>query len=214
MARPVKRRRSDPPIVLAYARRYEPQHLVDGLLANASWCDDVVCLDDRTNDSGPWRPRRERERMLVELARASSAAPWCLMLDPDERLQDGAEDAIRGAIIRWAPHTRFDLRLRELWTPTEYRSDGDWGDRWRRRLFHLRQGPRGERVRLDVEIAHLKMIEPENRAARAETHKAWNTWDNRARGFDYMLDEDGLTLAPARPYSPPYEPWTVEVPQP
>ena len=198
-------------IVLAYARRYEPEHLVDDLLINAGWCDAVACFDDRANTETPWRPRLDRTARVIDLARATGA-DWCLHLDPDERLQDGAEGLVREAIAGPVTRTRYSLRLREMWTPTEYRCDGDWGDRWRPRLFHLTHRPVGPRGHLDVEIAHLKMIEPANRRARRDTHKAYNTWDNVGRGFDYMLDETGLELAQARPYSPPYRPWTVEVP--
>lgn len=58
------------------------------------------------------------------------------------------------------------------------------------------------------------MIEPANRLERARVHTLANTWDNRERGFAYMLDERGLRLEripEGREFSPPYRPYRFKV---
>lgn len=198
-------------LVVAYAVRYEPQWMVDQLLENVSWADQVVELDDRDRTEDLWRPRPERVALCRQLA-LDAGGDWCLILDPDERLEDNAEGPIREAIAG-DPTTSWSLPMRELFTPTQWRVDGPWRNRWRRRLFHLHE-PRERRRHLrGAAIYHLKMIEPENRVMRARVHGAVNTWDNRNRGFTYLADDDGMRLRsiePGRGYSPPYRPYLFD----
>lgn len=197
-------------LTLAYARKYEPQHLVDELLQNMGWVDNVVCLDQRDRVDELWSNSDERVAELRRLAREAGAL-YCIIMAPEERMQDGAEAIIRNALLKKRAGSGFSFRLREMWTPTQYRSDGLWGDKRRRRITHLHL-PEGERVNLDCDIMHLKMIEPENRIVRAQVHTKANTWDNRKTGFDYMVQEEGLTLKDARPFSPPYKEYRFTVP--
>lgn len=196
-------------IVAAFAYRYEPEWLVDQLRENLSWVDGFAELDTRGR-SDVWMPRGERVAELQRIAKGMGA-DWILHLDPDERLEDGAEAKLR-EVAESGPG-RCSLRMRELWTPDAWRSDGVWGDRWRRRFYHVGHEA-AEIQQIDVTIYHLKMIEPANRAERARVHTAHNTWDNRSRGFGYMTDESQLTLEPVpagRGYSPPYKPYAFEV---
>ena len=193
-------------IVAAYARRYEPQWLVDDLRENLSWVDGFAELDDRDR-AEPWSNTAERVKRLFAIVR-EMGADTVFYTAPDERLQDGA-----GEVLRALAPGRYSLNLRELWTPDSYRVDGTWGGRRRKRFYTLDDD--SPVIPLNIDIYHLKMIEPENRAERARVHAAHNTWDNRRRGFSYMTDETGLVLEripQGRGYSPPYRPYRFEVP--
>lgn len=128
--------------------------------------------------------------------------------------------------------------LREMWTPTAYRIDNGWATKKpRARLFCLdlnarqsfgtkpiHQGimPRGcgccpqdaprWRVRLPVNLYHLKNIEPLNRVARAAAYlSADPTFAHQARegkDWSWLYDEDGLeleTIPPGQGFSPAYD---------
>ena len=196
-------------IVGAFAYRYEPDWMVDDLRANLSWCDCLVELDERDQDV-PWSNVADRTGALMELA-AATGAEWVFYTSPDERLEDGAGDRLR-ELAEQGKHDRYRLHLRELWTPDAWRSDGIWGRKRRTRFYRIGTTGKGHNVNLN--LYHLKMIDPANRAERARVHTAHNTWDNKGRGFDYMTDETGLVLTyieEGRGYSPPYRPYTFRV---
>lgn len=203
-----------PRLICAYARKYEPDFMVDDLRANCGWVDDFVELDQRDRPDELWSRRDERVAELRRLAEVAGA-DWCLIMDPDERLEHSAEARIR-QVIADDPTIRYTFPLLELFTPDLFRTDGPWGRKSRRRLFHLRE-PMSTRVRLeDVWMFHLKMIEPANRALRARVHNQCNTWDNPGLGFDYLADDRGAVLEPipaGRGYSPPYRPYHFTVPE-
>lgn len=202
-----------PAVVCAYARKYEPQFMVDDLRENCAWVDGFVELDQRDRTDELWSRRDERVARLRELAEGAGA-DWCLIMDPDERLERSAESEVRRA-VGGDPATRYSFPLLELWTPETHRVDGPWGRKTRRRLFHLRT-PMRRRVLLEsVLMFHLKMVEPENRPLRAEVHRRANTWDNKTLGFDYLEEETGLVTEPlpaGRGFDPPYRPYRFEVP--
>jgi hypothetical protein len=205
---------TDPVVVCAYARKYEPQFMVDDLCENCAWVDGFVELDQRDRVDELWSRRDERVAELRSRAEREGA-DWCLIMDPDERLERSAEEEVR-RVVAGDPSLRYTFPLLELWTPQTHRIDGPWGRKTRRRLFHLR-APMSRRVLLDtVLMFHLKMVEPENRHLRAEVHRRANTWDNRTLGFDYLEDERGAVLQPLPPgrgFDPPYRPYKFEVPE-
>lgn len=192
-----------PRIIAAFAYRYEPDWMVEQLRENLSWVDGFAELNDRARTE-PWGNTAERNAAVLAIAR-EMGAEWVYFTAPDERLQDGAEDVLRK--LSRGRHSKYRFHLREMWTPTHYRCDGDWGHRRRTRFYRLDTTDSSRMA--DIEIAHLKMID--NRAERARVHSRYNTWDNKSRGFDYMTDERGLELAPARPFSPPYRPYEFRV---
>lgn len=136
--------------------------------------------------------------------------------------------------------------LREMWTPTAYRIDNGWASKKpRARLFCLdrrarqqfgakpiHQGimPRGcgccagdaprWRVRLPVNLYHLKNIEPMNRVNRAAAYLAADpTFAHQARegkSWSWLYDEEGLELEPIasdQQFSPAYDqPYTFVQP--
>lgn len=195
-------------IVAGFCFRYEPDWLIDQLLENVAWMDGHVSVDTR-NDPRPWIPKAERIAAILDKARD---ADWLFEIDPDERLEPDAEPVLRGAAEEGPDWLR--VRLREMWTPTAYRVDRRWGKKTRGRFRHLSvtRRPRNARL-LDVNLYHLKMIEPENRAERRRVHSTWNRWDNGGR-FAYLTNEQGLKLEEipeGRGYVPAYRRWEFKV---
>lgn len=193
--------------------------MIEQLRENLGWVDAFVEYDT-TGDARTWVPAAERTSMLyrkaLDLAERAGERCWYLQTAPDERFSEAAEEAVRVAIDDH-PLMRFTFRLRELWTPTEYRVDGVWGGKRRRRLYQLNPGgPIGSYTTdLDVNLYHLKMIEEENRRRRREVFTDHNTWDNKTRGFDYLTDERGLALEaipPGQSYFPEYRTYEFQVP--
>lgn len=201
-------------LVAGYAFKYEPDWLIEDLRENLSWVDGFVSLNQRDRTDELWSPRSERVAALQSLAR-DIGAEWMLIMDPDERLEDRAEVVVR-ALIEHDPKARFTFNFRELFSPTEYRVDGVWGQKTRRRLFHLSQ-LRAPRMRVDLNIYHLKHIEPGNGALRSRVFQQANYWDNHRLGFEYLADEEGMVLESipeGRGYRPAYDrPYRFEVPE-
>ena len=206
-------------LLVGYAFRYEPDWLISELRENIDWADGFVVYDTR-DAAETWVPAKQRTRVLYNLAvewgRTAGRKIWFLQTAPDERFEVGAGDVIHDAIAAH-PTSRFTFRLRELWTPTAYRVDGVWGSKQRRRLYRLTSGgPVGDTtVNLDVNLYHLKMIEPDNRRRRREVFTDHNTWDNRRQGFGYLTDEHGLMLEEipkGRGFTPPYRQYDFTVP--
>lgn len=196
-----------PRIIAAFAYRYEPDWLIEQLRDNLSWVDGFAELDDRGRTE-MWGNVHERTSALMHIAR-EMGADWVFYTAPDERLEDGAGDVLR-RLAEKGKHDRYRLRLREMWTPDSYRVDGVWGRKWRTRFY--RPGTTGKGRNVELNIYHLKMID--NRDERARVHSLCNTWDNQARGFGYMTDENGLTLEPVlsdKGFSPPYRPYEFKV---
>lgn len=213
-------------ITVVYARRDEPQSLVDGMRANLSWCDDFVEVQ-RPHEAS-WNHEGETRRACRE---AAADAEWTLWMAPDERLEDRAGDVVRKALNEADRRSIFAFPLRELWTPTAWRADGLWGSwaptcrifqllpQWQYMNARLHCSPtpyNGARFakRLDVHLYHLKNIEPANREQRrrayldADPHFSTQA-PLRADGWDYLVDETGLEvreIEPERSYSPLYVP--------
>jgi len=212
-------------ITAIYARRDEPQELVDGLRENLAWADQII--EVQVPREGGWG-HEGRLNALKRDRLAAAGATWTLWMDPDERLEDRAAQVLPEFCAAADTRAVGMFPLREMWTPTRWRCDGEWGaKRPRKRLFHLH----GQRVRdfawrpihcqptpitqrahrtvVDVAMYHLKMIEPANRTARGQ---AYLNADPEGRylnsgDWSWLNDEAGLELAdiePGRGFSPPY----------
>lgn len=218
-------------IVATYKRRDEPDELVADLRANlAPWVDGFVELQQ--SRTGAWQHEGQSLETQRRLIRREWGSVWALFVDPDERIEDSAVNVVREAIAR-APagqQAQFQFPLREMWTATQWRTDGDWGNKKpRTRLFHLHPGqrfrdkpihcgvvpigPAGNRITLPVAMYHLKNIEPENRVARAEAYTdadpRFEHQRREGRDWSWLYDETGLQLAeiePGRGFSPAYVP--------
>jgi hypothetical protein len=206
-----------------YARRDEPQELIDGLRQNLAWVDRII--EVRTPGEGPWPHEGELNARKRELL-AAAGGGWVLFVDPDERIEDRAAELIPPLLSSASTRTIFMFPFREMWTPTAWRSDGAWGAKGaRKRLFHLHGGQRFAnkpihcqpvpqvsrllRQLLPVFMYHLKMIEPANRRERARAYLDADPAGRWLKGGDWqhLVDESGLELTEVeegRGFSPPY----------
>lgn len=206
-----------------YARRDEPQELIDGLRENLHWVDQLI--EVQTPTSGPWPHEGELNAHKRELL-AAAGAGWVLFVDPDERIEDRAAELLPPILAEASRRTIFTFPFREMWTPDRWRCDGAWGAKGdRKRMFHLHHGQRFpnkpihcqpvpvhgrySRIRLPVFMYHLKMIEPGNRVERARAYldaDPAGRWLNGGT-WQQLVDETGLELAEieeGRGFSPPY----------
>jgi hypothetical protein len=216
--------RCEPDVLTAiYARRDEPQELIDGLRENLRWVDQVI--EVQTPRSGPWPHEGQLNAHKRELL-AAAGAGWVLFIDPDERIEDREAELIPPLLAQASRRTIFMFPFREMWTPTQWRCDGAWGVKGaRKRLFHLHHGQRFpnkpihcqpipivsrmSRALLPTFMYHLKMIEPDNRRERARAYLDADPAGRWLRGGDWshMHDESGVELAeiePERAFTPPY----------
>lgn len=161
----------------------------------------------------------KNHRALVEAAWDHGPA-WLLGIDADERVErefrqraegeiDRAEDA--GEVALWVP-------FRELWGAYDrVRVDGVWGQKRKACLFRSDREHRFDERRLhqiwapwppaggeyrtaDLNLYHLRMVRAEDREARVERYRRLDPerrWQEI--GYDYLLDEEGLELAPLQP---------------
>ena len=198
-----------PRIIATFGYRYEPDWLVEQLRESLWWVDGFAEIDDRDRIE-PWGNAKERTAHLTQMA-VDMGADWVFHTAPDERLEKDAGKTLR-RLVETGRHDKYRFHLREMWTPDAWRSDGIWGRKRRTRLYRI--GGEGKSRNIDLNIYHLKMIEPENRVERARVHTLHNTWDNKTRGFDYMLDEKGIELTripEGREYLPEYRPYEFKV---
>lgn len=206
-----------------FAYRYDA-HLVEDLLRNiGGFIDGYVSWDDRQNQETWYHEGHIREHLLAE-ARAQGA-DWVLCIDPDERLEKNAGPAIR-KLIRKKDKVVYGFKFPEMWSPSEYRVDGLWGQKIKYVLFPLLDGqtfmnlrvhsqwhPQNPEYRLqplDLRLYHLKMIDPENRESRKRLYNYLDPHrEIQSIGYDYLTDETELRLekiSGQREYLPPYNP--------
>lgn len=211
--------------------KYESEEMVEDMKKNMSWVDEFCILDCRKRDE-LWIHEGQYRLILREMARKAKA-DWLLICSPDERYEDDAGEKIRPLIEGHQDKKIFEFSLKELYHPNWYRIDGIWGEKFRRRMYPLLddqimkyqpiQCPSMpvedgyEVVRADVNIYHLKMIEPENRTLRAKIFKALDPENKyQSMGYDYLDDENGARMQriPSdRMYHPKYKTYKFEVPK-
>jgi hypothetical protein len=222
-------------VAAVYARRHEPQWLIDDLRTNlAPFAGTILELDDRGRPADQaWAHEgqlRARQRQMA----LESGADWVLIIDPDERIEDRAAAALHPQMRKLrGQRVILLLRLRELFAPDRYRVDGKWGMYRRGRLYPLHEGQimstkpihappcpvkDHRRVPVDVNLYHLKMIEPQNRPARAAAYSgAEQQAGVAARRWGQMTRSRGMVLQgiPAgRRFSPPYtRPYVIGAPE-
>jgi hypothetical protein len=169
----------------------------------------------------PGRPWNERANhmALIQAARAHGGG-WLLAIDADERLEQRftAEAPRLLAEAEAKDIQAYTLQLRELWNDRRhYRTDGIWTGKARYRLFrnlaeHTKFDPRPLHrywmpleivanlaragAHLDLNLYHLRMIRPADRAARHARYRALDPQNRfQPQGYDYLIDESGLQLA-------------------
>jgi glycosyltransferase involved in cell wall biosynthesis len=165
-------------------------------------------------------------RRLIE-ASWEHAPDWLIGLDADERLERGFRERAENEILR-ARHEgfrAFRVHVREIWDDRLcYRADGIWGGKSSARFFAARRdhefhmqrlhcywAPLNSRVngdfaQADLFLYHLRMLTPEDRAARRARYERIDpasSW--QSIGYAYLTDTEGLCLeriAPEREYQP------------
>ena len=149
----------------------------------------------------------QRRQLLLEAAH-EAGADWILAIDPDERLERGAAERIRQLT---SGHRRiaWGFRFREMYSPTEYRVDGLWGEKIQHRLFraydpanYRSQDLHGLWYPSDLgfkarnsglNLYHLKMIEPKRRIARRDLYHYLDPRHvHQEVGYDYLAKRQAL----------------------
>lgn len=185
-----------PRIIAVAGWRYEPRFLVTELQQNLGWVDELVIVDDRARTDELWVHEgtyRKMQRAALEAA-GIREGDWVLVTSPDERWGRRAEATIR-AFAAHGGRSIGVFPLREMFTPTRYRTDGMWGSKTRPRLYPYLPGQRftqkkiqtpptptegGYRyVHLDVPIYHLENIAPASRIERAIVYEALSPGSQR-----------------------------------
>lgn len=202
-----------PRIVAIYSYRHDA-HLVPAMLKNiAPLVDGWIGYDDRASTEF-FSNEPDRRLKLLQTAR-DTGAQWVLAVDPDERFEWLTRYSMRRLMDGDADAYWFSLC--ELYTPHHFRIDGRWGQKRQARLLRLidciskpsdhlhipwhkflnsqRLAPAGHN------LYHLKMINPNRRAARAQLYEHLDP-DHRmqAIGYEYLKDEAGLQLQRIKPW--------------
>lgn len=220
-------------IVAIFGVRYDKDLLPD-LIKNLDFVDDFAILYD-FNHKELWRNEYEYRIKLREIAEEKKA-DWVLVTSPDERFEKFAGLKIRRMVENIKDNRILQFNLREMWTPDKYRVDGVWGEKTRLRLYpltknqdylkkHIQVPPfpvnkKGEPffpiVNTNLNIYHLKMIEPENRKLRSEVFKKLDPGNKIQKiGYDYLYNETGLKLKKIpffRRYYPKYKKYIFDIP--
>jgi hypothetical protein len=214
-------------IVAAISRRYEPDSLIEELHKNLHWVDEIICYNDSKRDpkDTDWR-EHQRYTQLHEWA-GQSNADYVIATAPDERLSQNSEEIIRTALEQDKKReTFFCIPALELYTPTQYRSDGDWGTSFQCRIYPWKEDQeftnlplhnlcvpihKGEHEKLIPAYAyHLKHIEKENIIKRIESFEEIDPEGKLSlygEGYRYLADEEGIELTQIQEdemYYPPY----------
>lgn len=175
------------------------------------------------NTPGAAWDERANQMALLKAGRRHGAS-WFLTVDADERLERRLTEDLR-AVLQEDETRQIEacsLQLRELWNDRQhYRTDGLWKGKARFRLFrnrehHTKFDPRPlHRHWMPLEIAlnlskvgahlpynlyHLRMIRPEDRAARRQRYGELDPEGRyQPQGYDYLVDESGIVLQPVGP---------------
>lgn len=205
----------------AFAYRFDAQ-LVPDMLQNIDFVDGFVFHDDRKNEAQWYHEGRVRNELIEKARRAG--ADWLLCVDPDERFEKSAGKKIRKLIERTNSDVIYGFHFRELWTPETYRCDGVWNNKTKFVLFPIKDGQQFDnlpvhsnwnpinqeykRVLTNINLYHLKNIDPKNRSARAELYNSLDpNKEIQPIGYDYLADETGLKtkkVPASRLYTPGY----------
>lgn len=199
------------------------KHLVKDALKNISFVDEVMLHDD-SKRTGEFNERDIRLSLKNRAIKAG--ADWILELDPDERFEKGAGEVIR-ELIKYKKKVMYKFNFRELYTPLKYRTDGVWAKKHRISLYpvyprqkmkdkkvNVKTFPLGYRViDTNLNLYHLKMIEPENREHRVNWLKEIDPENKtQTKGYDYLLDETNIkleTIPKGREYLPRYKRYSL-----
>lgn len=130
------------PLSLAIIARDEVDR-IERTIQSASWADEILVLDSGSTDGTPELAERLGARVVrtdwpgfvaqKNRALALCRNRWVLCLDADERLDEAAAQAIRGALEGTPTVSGFALR-RQTWWMGAPMQHGSWGREWKLRL--------------------------------------------------------------------------------
>lgn len=172
-----------------------------------------------------WDEPANRKRIIAAAGR--HRPDWVMAIDADERIEKTFRERARQEIARAEQEgmAALSVHIRELWdSPVHYRADGIWGSKRHARFFRYRDDAEIDHRALhghwaplnsrtgggfhpgDLNIYHLRMIDPARRRARRERYETLDH-DHRYQsiGYSYLTDESGLELKPL-PEGREYEP--------
>ncbi len=172
-----------------------------------------------------WSELDNRTRLIAAAGR--HRPDWLIAVDADERLERGFRRRAEAEIARAeaAGILALSVHFRELWDAQDrFRADGIWGQKRFARFFRHRDDPEidpklihghwaplnsrteGGYPAGDLFLYHLKMIDPEARAARRALYERVDPECRLQKiGYAYLTDETGLRLEPlaaGREYEP------------
>ena len=222
-------------VIAIFSYRHDAQ-LVPALLKNiapfvhgyAAWNDNVA-LSMRLNEP-------ERRNRLNQVAK-EMGADWILALDPDERFEPALAMRMEDLTLKRNAQTLWVFQLREMYSPTAWRSDGIWGRKTQTRLYPVQavtdfldkplHGPWVVGVPGFVQrptflnLYHLRHATPERTQLRRDTYAAADPQRLfHPIGYDYLVDLRGATfteIPPGREYFPTHvedgTSWAAETPK-
>lgn len=181
------------------------EHYIEGMKLNLPCVDEWIANDNRGSDH-LWYHEGNIRNKLVHQAIAAGA-DWIIGCDPDERYEFKASQAIR-EVVDADKQFAYEFRFREMYTPSQYRIDGIWGKKRRIKLWKVRLNAKYENRKLhsawhdlslpakslNLNIYHLKMIDPAKREKRKVIYKKVDT-ESIQKDYDYLTDETGIKLA-------------------
>jgi hypothetical protein len=211
-----------PRVLAVFSFRFDA-HLVPALLANIEPLSDGWIAFDDTGGRGVFTDEISRRAALLTAAREAGAR-WVLAVDPDERFERGFAEKIESLTAAGDRARVYEFRLREMYSPDQYRVDGLWGRKRQARLLSLVNGiaapaaglhrswaafiPGRQVCDTDFNLYHLKMMTRERRRARAALYKHLDPDGCMQRiGYDYLADDNGVELEripEGREYHPPH----------
>lgn len=166
-----------------------------------------------------WNENANQKRLIRAAGRHNP--DWLLVVDADERLEKNFRDRANGLV--WAAESRgvkaLSLAFRELWgSPHTFRRDGAWGQKRKASLFKYRRDHEfdhrplhnywaplnsrinGQYVHADLELYHLRMLEPQDREFRRQRYLRLDPEQKwQPRGYEYLVDETGIELGSPEP---------------
>lgn len=209
-------------VLAIFAYRYDAA-LVPALIENLRpIVHGVVAYDDSGSDVALSEESVTRTRLNA--AAIAAGADWILGVDPDERYEPALADCLPGLTAPVFGRTLWSFRLREMFGPTAYRTDGEWGNRTRMRLYPadaarpalgpgihrgwVLRDPAYRTLGCGLNLYHLRHASPIRTQRRRDLYAAADPLRvDQECGYDYLTDMRGAVLeeVPAhRRFQPPH----------
>lgn len=197
-------------LFLLFAFRFEKDTIPDFLDSLRDLVDGYIYFDDSGNKDTWYNEGLIRNKLLKVAYYVG--VDWVICLDPDERIEKRGIGIIKDFVKDNRNKKVIGVfKFRELFEKDKYRVDGIWDTKIKKVLFPIKKGQKFQNIRLhsawhplnedylhipiDVNIYHLKMIDPINREKRRQIY---NLVDRnkvyQPIGYDYLVDLKGMIL--------------------